>query len=135
MKILVFGNPLVEEDNLALKLLPRLQKEFPEIEFKEFEPTENIDAEIDSDGKLKIIDVVEGIDRVMFFDDIGKLQVGKVYSMHDFDLGFNLKLFEKIGRLKGVEIIGVPMEMNKEKCFNQTQLILKKWVAQDMQGS
>ena len=33
MKFLVFGNPIIERDNLALKLLPKLKKEFPEIEF------------------------------------------------------------------------------------------------------
>ncbi len=43
MKILVFGNILVKKDNLALKLLPRLREKFPNIIFKEFDPTENLE--------------------------------------------------------------------------------------------
>lgn len=116
MKILVFGNSLVEKDNLALKLLPKLRKKFLNIEFKEFDPGENLEAEIE-DGKLRILDVVEDIDEVMIIDDIDKLKTEKVYSMHDFDLGFNLKLFKKIGKLKEVEIIGVPWNMGEEDAF------------------
>ena len=36
-KVLVFGNRLVEKDKLPLELIPYLEKEFPEIEFKEFD--------------------------------------------------------------------------------------------------
>ncbi len=134
MKILVFGNPLVEQDSLALKLLPKLREKFLSIEFKELDPNENLEEEIE-DGKLRILDVVKGIDNVMIINDIDKLQVGKVYSMHDFDLAYNLKLLKKINKLKEVEIICLPMFMDKEEAFSQIQLILRKWVAQDMQGS
>ena len=126
MKILVFGNPLVEKDNLALKLLPKLRKEFPQIEFKEFDPTENLEAEIEN-KKLFILDVVEGINKVILIKDINKLQTNKIYSMHDFDLGYNLKLLKKVGKLKEVEIIGVPMVMGKE-AMKEVQRILWKIV-------
>jgi len=54
-KILVFGNLLVEKDNIPIKLIPRLQKNFPKIEFIEAEATE----EIQNYGKnLLIIDIV-----------------------------------------------------------------------------
>jgi len=124
MKILVFGNPLVEKDNLALKIMSKLQERFPEIEFKEFDPTENIEEEIDENGKLIILDVVEDIDRVVMVKDIDKLQVGKVYSMHDFDLGYNLKLLKKIGKLKEVEIIGIPMGIEAEEAIEDVCEIL-----------
>ena len=134
MKLLVFGNVLVEKDNLALKLLPKLQKQFPQIEFKHIDPTENLEAEIEN-KKLFILDVVEGIKKVMIINDINKLQTNKLYSMHDFDLAYNLKLLKKIGKLKEVEIIGAPMEMDEGEAFNQIQFTLKKCVAHDMQGS
>jgi hypothetical protein len=134
MKILVFGNPLVEKDNLALKITPRLQENFPEIEFKEFDSTEDLENEME-DGKLRILDVVEGVDKVRIMDDIDKIEVDKVYSMHDFDLGYNQKLLKKIGRLERVEIICIPMGMGEEEALNQIQLILRKCVAQDIQGS
>lgn len=134
MKLLVFGNPLVEEDNLTLKLIPRLRKEFHEIEFKEFDPTENLESEVEQ-GKLTILDVAQGIKKVKIVKDIDKLELIKSCSMHDFDLAYNLKLLKKIGKLKKVEIIAVPMGMGKEESFNQLQLILRKCVAHDMQGS
>ena len=55
--------------------------------------------------------------------------------MHDFDLSYNLKLLKKIGKLKEVEIIGVPENMNEKEAFSQFQSIFKKCVAHDMQGS
>lgn len=136
MKILVFGNPLVEKDNLALKLLPRLKKSFLVIEFKEFDPTENLEAEIEN-GTLFILDVAEGISKikVLDFNDIDKLEIIKSCSMHDFDLAYNLKLLKKIGKLEKVKIIAVPINFDINNAFFQIQLILRKWVAQDMQGS
>ncbi|MDP3027318.1 MAG: hypothetical protein Q8N63_06425, partial [Nanoarchaeota archaeon] len=126
MKLLVFGNPLVEKDSLALKLLPKLKKDFHDIEFKEFDPTENLESEIEN-GKLFILDVVEGIDEVRLIKDIGKLEIIKSCSMHDFDLAYNLKLLKKIGKLKEVEIIGVPMDMSEKEAFREVSNILLKY--------
>jgi Ni,Fe-hydrogenase maturation factor len=125
MKLLVFGNLLAQKDNLALKLLPRLRKEIPNIEFKEFDPTENLEAEI-QDGKLFILDVVEGINKIMIIKDIGQLKTDKIYSMHDFDLGFNLKLLKKIGKLKEIEIIGLPINMNEKEAVKEIKKILNQ---------
>jgi len=125
MKLLVFGNPLVEKDNLALKLLPKLRKQFPQIEFKEFDPTENLEAEIEN-KKLFILDVVEGIENVMVINNLDKINIIKSCSMHDFDLAYNLKLLKKIGKLKEVEIIGVPMGMKEKEAMREVKKILKK---------
>ena len=35
-KILIFGNPIVKEDSMPLKLKAKLENRFPDIEFKEF---------------------------------------------------------------------------------------------------
>lgn len=123
MKILVFGNPLVEKDSLALRLLPKLKKHFPEIQFKEFDPTENLGEEIEN-RKLKVLDVVEGTKKVIVIKEIEQLKQDKLCSMHDFDLGFNLKLLHKIGKLKEVEIIGVPNKMNEKEAFEEVVNIL-----------
>lgn len=123
MKLLVFGNSLVEKDNLALKLLPKLKEEFPEIQFKEFDPTENLESEIEN-GKLFILDVVQGIKEIMIIKDIDKLELIKSCSMHDFDLSYNLKLLKKIGRLKEVEIIGLPMEAREKEALREVCNIL-----------
>ncbi len=125
MKILVFGNLLTKQDNLALKLLPKLRELFPDIEFKEFDPTENLEAEIEN-KKLSILDVVQGINNVTIIRDIEQLSQNKVYSMHDFDLAYNLKLLKKIGKLKEIEIIGLPQNISEGEAISQIQLIFKK---------
>jgi len=139
MQILVFGNVLVEGDNLALKLMERLREEFPDVEFIELDPSE----ELQNYGRnLRIIDAVMGIDEVRVLklssvEDFEKVEIGKVYSMHDFDLGYNLKLLKKMKLIDSVEVICLPFTLGEDESevFNQIQLILRKWVAQDMQGS
>ena len=41
MKIFVFGNPDLAGDNIALRILPKLQKKFPLIQFIHKDPLEN----------------------------------------------------------------------------------------------
>jgi Ni,Fe-hydrogenase maturation factor len=120
--IYIFGNPLLDFDNLPLKIASKLQEEFPKIDFVISDPNENIKP---INGELFIIDTVEGIDRVMLIDDVDKIQTQKLYSLHDFDLAFNLKLLQKIGRLKKIKIFGVPMEGNEEKILNQLKIRIK----------
>jgi len=142
MKVLVFGNPFLENDSLPLKILPKLREKFPEIEFKEIDPTEDLDKQ----GRdLVILDTVEGIDEIVELNSIEQLHANKVYSMHDFDLAYNLKLLKKIGKIDSVRIIGIPMGIGEalnghdsgepDEAMNQIQSILRKWAAQDMQGS
>ncbi len=111
-KVLVFGNPLVEEDSIALRMLPALRKRFPCVEFKEFDAAENLEAE----GRdLIIIDAAAGIDRVVLLDDLSALEGGKIYSMHDFDLSLTLKLLKKMGALDSIRIIAVPSGFSERR--------------------
>ncbi|MBW2970455.1 hypothetical protein KY309_02230 [Candidatus Woesearchaeota archaeon] len=103
MNIYVCGNPLVKEDSLPLRILPELRKRFPSIDFVEFEPSEDL-----PDENLIIMDTVINAKDVMIIDDIDKFVETKALSLHDFDLGLNLKLAKKLGKLKSVKIIGVP---------------------------
>ena len=120
--IYIFGNPLLDFDNLPLKLAPKLEKLFPEIDFVITDPSENLKP---IDGELIIIDTVEGIKKVILIDDIGKLETSKIYSLHDFDLAFNLKLLQKIGKLKRVKIFGVPMDGDEKEILSQLINLLK----------
>jgi hypothetical protein len=106
--IYIFGNPLLDFDNLPIKMAPKLKKAFPKIDFIISDPNENLKP--NANGELFIIDTVEGLTDVRLFNNLKEFQSDKLYSMHDFDLGFNLKLFEKLGMLKKVKIIGVPMK-------------------------
>jgi len=121
-KILIFGNILVNEDSLPLKLLPKLKKEFPEIEFKEFDSVEDLQVE----GKnLLIIDSVQGIKKVQLISDINSIVTEKIYSLHDFDLGQSLKLLKKMKMIDDVKIFGVPMKIKRQEAFNQLKNLIR----------
>ena len=113
---------MLDFDNLPLKLAPKLRKIFPEIDFVIIDPSENLEP---IDDALIIIDTVEGIEKVTVIDDIEKLETGKIYSLHDFDLAFNLKLLQKIGKLKKVKIFGVPMKGDEEEILKQLEKLIE----------
>jgi hypothetical protein len=121
--IYIFGNPLLEEDNLPIKLAPKLRKLFPEINFVVKDPNENLWPE---NGQLYIIDTVVGIKKVQVIKDLDKIQLDKIYSLHDFDLGFNLKLLYKIGKLNTVVIFGVPSKITESNALEQIAKKIKK---------
>ncbi len=107
---------MVGKDSLPLRLIERLKQEFKDIEFKEFDPNENLEKE----GRdLVIIDSVEGIDKVVLITDIDAIKTQKIYTMHDFDLGYSLKLLKKIGMLDSVMIFGVPMKISEDDALKQ----------------
>ncbi len=121
-KILVFGNPWVEKDSLPLKLLPRLRAAFPEIEFKEMAPEEDLHEE----GRaLCILDAVEGIERAQVIEDLGRLALVRPVSLHFFDLAHNLKLLKAAGYLDSAKIFGVPMGLQEEDAFRQVSALLR----------
>ncbi len=119
--IYIAGNLLVKEDSLPLKLINKLEKTFPHIDFKELEPTDDMPEE----RNLTIIDTIMGIERVTILTDIDKIITEKAVSLHDFDLGFNLKLMKKMGKLESVKIIGVPPEMDEKEVFKEVVKVLK----------
>ena len=120
--IYVFGNPLVKEDSLPLKLIDKLRKKFPLIEFKDFDTVEDMELE----KELNIIDTVKGIKRVELIEDVDKIITDKIYSMHDFDLGYNLKLLKKMKMIDNVRIFGIPMNMKEKEAFEQLCAAISK---------
>ena len=133
MKVYVFGNKDLELDNKALIAQKKLGAIFPQIEFVEVEP--NADLPFERDRQVYIMDTVEGIEEPTLIEDsdLDKLINSSSVSVHDFDLGFQLKYLKKLGKLGNVTIIGLPME--KKIDYLRIQSIFKKLVAQDIQGS
>ena len=97
---------------MPLKLVGRLKKKFPSLQFKEFDTVEDL-----NERELNIIDTVKGIKKVELIEDIDKIITDKIYSMHDFDLGYNLKLMKKMKMIDSVRIFGIPMGMDEKKAF------------------
>jgi Ni,Fe-hydrogenase maturation factor len=121
LKILVFGNPLVECDSIALRISKKLEKEFPEIEFKEFDTSENLEKEGDH---IIILDSAKGLKKVEIIKDLEKLERNEIFSLHDFDLSHELKLLKKIGMIKEFRIIAIPHNMNENIATTQVRNIL-----------
>lgn len=133
MKIYVFGNEDFPEDNLAIKAAGNLSNKFPEIQFINIAP--NTDLPFFNENKIIIIDVIQGINKIELINQemFDKLLLSPRNTVHDFDLGFQLKYLQKLGKLKDVKIIGIPQ--NQKIDYKRIQSILRKLVAQDMQGS
>lgn len=125
MKIYVFGNPLVEEDALALKLAEKLKEKFSEVEFREFDVAEDFEEEI-----LYLMDVVKGIKKVKIVEDFDRVETRKIFSLHDYDLSYEIKLLKKIGKVKKVFLIAIPFGMGEKEALKQVEtqihFILKK---------
>lgn len=130
MRVYVLGNEDLEIDNQAIVVAEKL-KDFPGIEWVEIKVNEDLPSE----KILTLIDTVVGISEVTLLTEkeVGKLINSPRGSAHDYDLGFQLKYLMKIGKLERVNIIGLPAEGKIN--YNLVQSILRKLVAQDMQGS
>lgn len=111
MTIFVFGNQLLKEDSLPLKLLPQLRKDLPEIDFIVADPNENFPPKGVKD--LIILDTVLGITepRVLDLNNL-KEQKTTPISPHDYDLMFHLQLLIKLKKISSVKIIAVPPLLN-----------------------
>ncbi len=120
-KVYVFGNLLIEKDSLPIRLIPLLKKEMPKFEFIEMDPSEEINPE---NKNLTIIDTVIDINEVVLLNDIKKIETQKICSLHDFDLGYNLKLMKKFGMINKVNIICVPEKIEEKKAVSEIKKII-----------
>ncbi len=117
-KILYFGNPHIQEDNLAIKVCQELGKY---LKFKNiiFEKIENTFQLIEQNLKnVIIVDVVKGLRKVQEVK-VGDLKQDNISSLHDFDLSFFLKLLAK-----NIKIIGIPQNYDFQKAVNEVKEII-----------
>ncbi len=122
MKVSVFGNPDLKEDSLVVKLMPKLKIEFPGVEFKVEDPVEGLKPP--KNGLWVILDMAQGIDKIRVFEDIDKLVDERRVSLHDYDVGMELKLLKKLGKIKKLKIVAVPMEMKKNRALEEIKDVL-----------
>ena len=133
MKVYVFGNEDYKGDNRAFDVIKKFEHKLEDIEFIKVKPNEDVPF-IDEEFVV-ILDAIEGISEIIEVkdNDLDKLVLPPRSSVHDFDLGFQIKYLKKIGKLGKVTIVGLPMEGVID--YLRIQLIFKKLVAQEMQGS
>ena len=133
MKVYVFGNADLETDNSALRAAAVLKSKIPDVAFVTIKPNE--DLPFLNEDLVVLMDVVLGITKVRTIteENLDQLVLPPRGSVHDFDLGFQLKYLKKLGKIKRFIIIGLPLGQTPD--YDSIQLILRKLVAQDMQGS
>jgi Ni,Fe-hydrogenase maturation factor len=133
MKIYFFGNEDVPEDNAVFAVVEKLKTLNENIEFIFVKPNEDLPF-VEEDNVI-ILDTVAGIERVeeITEKDLDKLTIFSSLTVHDFDLGFQLQYLAKLGKLHRITIIGLPQ--GKVIDYERIQSILRKLVAQDIQGS
>jgi hypothetical protein len=133
MKDYVFGNKDVVQDKRAFEVSKKLKGKIDNVEFIEIKPNE--DVPFIDEKFVVILDSIAGIKNVIEVhdNDLYKLVLPPRSSVHDFDLGFQLKYLKKIGKIGKVTIVGLPIE--GEIDYFLIQSILRKLVAQEMQGS
>jgi hypothetical protein len=113
MIVYIFGNPDLPEDALPLRLVPQLRQQFPDSTFEVKDPNE----EWYVPERLVVIDTVKGIVGIQVFHGLETFTRAPRVSMHDFDALTQMRLLQKIGKLKEVTIIGVPPEIDEHSAL------------------
>ncbi len=99
----MLGNPILEEDSIAIKIANILKNEMNEYTFIYYDPAEPLPQE------PIFLDVSPDVKKVELIDNVEKLQEPKAYTLHDFDLALLLKIMKEIGKVKNIKIIVVPL--------------------------
>lgn len=120
IKILVFGNPLVEKDSIALKIAGALSKK-TKAEFIECDAVDDLET---FGPDLVILDPAVGIKKVELITKLSALEKTRPYSMHDFDLAITLKLLKKIGKIRTVKIIAIPVNYDEKSAAKEVKQII-----------
>ena len=133
MNVYVFGNEYVAEDIRAIEVARELENTVEGISFVLVDPNE--DVPFADEPRVVILDTVQGLKDVALLegDQIDRLILYPRGSVHDFDLTFQLRYLEKLGKLGDVTVIGIPQEGEVDHLLIKS--IFRKLVAQDMQGS
>lgn len=121
--VYVLGNPVEKSDSLPVKILPRLKKIFPDLNFIYHDPTEEIN--ISDKKELIIIDTVKCLKRVTVFHDINDFLISPRVTVHDYDLPLNLGILKKLGKVKKITIIGIPKKGKEKQILERICFILK----------
>lgn len=133
MNVLVFGNEDYAPDAMALTIADTLRATNTDLFFQIVKPNE--DLPFIEGQPLVILDVVDGIEKVTEITEknIDQLITSPRSSAHEYDLGFQLRYLTKLGKIDHFTIVGIPIRGKVD--YDSIQLIFRKLVAQDIQGS
>jgi hypothetical protein len=121
------GNPDIAADSIAVRLLPKLRRLFPNEKIEQKDPNEDWDVL----GVFIIIDSAAGIKGVKVFNELGKFAPPPRVTVHDFDAYANLRLLEKLGKLKKIKIIGIQPDLSFGKALDGVAAALRELINSD----
>ncbi len=122
-KIFCFGNEFIEGDEIA-KVLAKKIKKYKNYDFVIAESPSEI---LNISNNVWILDVVKGLKKVELIKNPKDLKLPHSITCHDLDLGFYIKLMTQTGKIKNINIIGLPFgENNIKKLEKEVLKILEK---------
>ncbi|MFZ1719837.1 MAG: hypothetical protein WAU28_00620 [Candidatus Moraniibacteriota bacterium] len=124
MKISLFGNPDLPEDNMPHRLKAPLEARFPNVSFVAEDPNE-LDLPV-TDTDWIIIDCVRGIKEVMWLTVSDIATPTTRVTAHDFDLAAFLLFAKKLNKNIGIRILGIPMPYDEAKALRETTKLLEE---------
>ncbi|MFH1286074.1 MAG: hypothetical protein ABIH99_05835 [Candidatus Micrarchaeota archaeon] len=129
--LLTFGSTNVQGDELAWEIGGGLK--LKGIRCIKCEKPEDIleTAEENKGKEIFVMDVVKELGRVRFVG-VDELSEHTIVSLHDFDVGFFLKLLKEVGI--SIKIIGVPFGMKKEDGLKEVSVFLADYLAGVQRG-
>ncbi len=110
---------MVPEDRAAIEAVARIKKRLPGMKFVHCASPEEILLYKNQD--IIIMDAAKGID-VPREIGLNEIRSTRIAGLHDFDLGFFLKLLEKTGKIPSLKIVAVPQRKRDDelvKILNQ----------------
>ena len=123
--VLYFGNEIVPEDRFALDVIDSIKGKFSKNIFVHPSSPEEI-KDYSEYQNIIIVDVSPDVDDIVVFKGIGMLKKRRLFSLHDFDLNFFLKLAEKTGDIdtERIEIFALPIDGDLKKLGSKLHELL-----------
>ena len=100
--------------------MPEMQKMFPDITFIHCDALDELQ---EYGRKPIIIDVAEGIAKIEIISDFDKLEAAPIFTGHDLDLAYMLKLMKKAKMIDSAAIIAIPNHYGKKKAIDEMKLM------------
>lgn len=121
-KVFVFGNEYLPFDRMAGSVASRLKG----VKIVKCTSPDDLLPDLLDEAvrEITILDVVKDIKEPMLIDDVSKLKVNSLISLHDFDVGYFLNLAKEAGFGKNIKIIGVPAEGDPAELADEVGLWL-----------
>lgn len=112
MHLYIFGNPDYQPDAQPFQIIEQLQAQLPDLTYEVINP--NQDLPFIGQTHVVILDTILGITKPTLIQDdqLDKIKTSPRSSVHDYDLGFQLKYLKKLGKIGKVTIVGIPMTTN-----------------------